>query len=201
MLWSLCAASCSMCCHAASSRSAILVFWPIAKESARSGCVPPFCPPRNPPHALRSLRHLAPYDCALTAREHSCSSHGSAPLSYWLFTSFPHWTPHDRPRPRHFHPHCPPPQSDPTRRVAEIPIHRHPSPLSLPPSPYSLPESFPNHLNSRRPSPPETLKPPFKTQQHFRHGSVQVALSELPRRSATRLAPTFPRLGSSDQRL
>ena len=79
MLWSLCAASCCMCYHAASSRSAILVFWPIAKGSARSGCVPPFCPPRNPPHALRSLRHLAPYDCALTAREHSCSSHGSAP--------------------------------------------------------------------------------------------------------------------------
>ena len=43
-----------------------------------------------------------------------------------------------------------------------------------------------------RPASPEILKPTFKTQQHFRHGSVQIeALSELPRRSATRLAPTF----------
>jgi hypothetical protein len=82
-----------------------------------------------------------------------------------------------------------------------ISLHGHQSPLPLPPAPHSLPESFPNRLNSSRPAPPEILKPTFKTQQHSGHGSVQVALSELPRRSAARLAPTFPRLRSSDQRL
>src|SRR5215472_9517287 len=110
MQWSLYAASCCMCCHAASSRFAILGFWPIGKESARSPCVPPFCPPRHPlskAHAPKSPLHLAQYDYALTAQEHSCSSHGSPPLSYWLATSFRHWTHHDRMCARHFHPHCP----------------------------------------------------------------------------------------------
>src|SRR5215470_10832570 len=124
-----------------------------------------------------------------------------APLSYWLATSLRHWTPHDRARAPYFHPHFPPSQSGLTRGVPEISMHGHQSPLSLPPTSHSLPESFPNRLNPGRPAPPELPKTTFKTQQHFGHGSVQVALSELPRRVATRLTPTFPRLGSSDQRL
>jgi hypothetical protein len=34
-------------------------------------------------------------------------------------------------------------------------------------------QSFPNPLNAGRPAPPEMLKPTFKTQQHFGHGSVK----------------------------
>src|SRR5215469_4102898 len=167
MQWSLSAASCCMGCRAASSRFAISGFWPIGKESTRLSCVPSFCPPRYPlskTHAPRSPLLLAQHDCARTAQEHSCSSHGSPPLSYWLATEFRHWTPHDRPRARHFHLHCSPSQSGPTRGVPEIPIQPHQSPLSLPPLPHSLRESLPTRLNSGRPAPPELLKTRFKTQ-------------------------------------
>jgi hypothetical protein len=151
-------------------------------------------------HSQRTPLHLVKYDFVLTAGERSCRSHGSVPLSFRLAsdTGAGHimttqaltiFVTSAR-RPRAVRPGvCP--QSFPNDRIG---IFRA---TALPPSS----DHFPNGPISCFPHPSKIAQTPFKSHEHSRHGFVQVALSELPRRSASRRASTSVRLGSSDQPL
>ena len=139
------------------------------------------CGPRTP-------LPLARYGLVLTAREHSCQWHGSPSFNFWLAISFRHWTPRDRPTADYFPRAYPPPRSGPVRGVPEILPNDYEQHFPLPRSPYPSSEDYPKRPIFCFPYPSKIPKTRFKTQRHFRPGFVQVALSELPRRSALQRA-------------